>query len=274
RIRPCIEAAKALSLAWNKPLIPVNHLIGHIYANFLEGQDIPFPALVLIVSGGHTDLVLMKNHGDFEYIGGTLDDAAGEAFDKTARLLGISKYLGGALLSKEAATCIDNTIRGELPRPMINEDSFDFSFSGLKTAVKRLVEKEEYPTNVVACEFETAVVDVLVKKTINASKKFRAKSILLGGGVAANTQLRFRLKLEAEKVSIPVFVPPIRPGPTVTARTSILSIPLCTGAKFCACRERRSAFPTSRRIVSSTTGITNSTCFLAATSGTTPPVFS
>jgi len=205
-----IEAAKALSLAWNKSLIPVNHLLGHIYANFIGRQEeIKFPVVALLVSGGHTDLIFMRGHGDFEFIGGTLDDAAGEAFDKTARLLGLSKYLGGVLLSKKASECTDNTISGKLPRPMINEDNFDFSFSGLKTAVKRMVENNNYPVEVVSCEFENAVCDVLVEKTIRALKKYGAKTLLLGGGVAANKQLRTRLQKESENIGVAFYVPPI-----------------------------------------------------------------
>jgi len=204
-----VEAAKALSLAWGKPLIPVNHLVGHIYSSFVGGNKIEFPAVVLVVSGGHTDLVLMENHGDFRYLGGTLDDAAGEAFDKTARLLGLSKYLGGVLLSKKASECSKNTIAGKLPRPMINENNFDFSFSGLKTAVKRLIEKNEYPVEVVAREFEEAVVDCLVTKTIKAAKKYSTKSIMLGGGVAANSCLRKRLEEESKVFGVKLYVPPI-----------------------------------------------------------------
>ena len=204
-----VEAAKALSVAWNKPLIPVNHLIGHIYGNWLEAEPLPeFPAVVLIASGGHTDLVLMKDHGNYEYLGGTYDDAAGESFDKTARLLGISRYLGGAALSRKAAECKDNFIAGRLPRPLLHEENYDFSFSGLKTAVKRLIEDEDLPVEVVACEFEAAVVDVLVEKTIRAAREKHVRCILLAGGVSANTQLRSRLKLEAG--NIPVFVPPLR----------------------------------------------------------------
>jgi len=205
-----VTAAKALSLAWNKPLIPVNHLVGHIYANFLGDADIEFPALVLVVSGGHTDLVLMKDHGVFEFIGGTVDDAAGEAFDKTARLLGIARYLGGAALSAKAATCENNIISGRLPRPKIGDDDFDFSFSGLKTAVRRLVEKEDFPTEVVACEFENAVIDVLVEKTIRAAKKYNVKSLLLGGGVSANGQLRSRMRLSSEEIGVELHIPPLR----------------------------------------------------------------
>jgi N6-L-threonylcarbamoyladenine synthase len=212
-----VEAAKALSLAWKKPLIPVNHLVGHIYSNFLvdpSGKSILekdiFPAVVLVVSGGHTDLVLMRGHGDLEYLGGTVDDAAGEAFDKTARLLGLAKYLGGKELSDRAASCSENVLKGRLPRPMLNQNNFDFSFSGLKTAVKRLVEKEDHPVEAVACEFETAAVDVLVEKTLKAAKKYGVKTILLGGGVAANQTLRVRLSSEAQALSIEVYHPPLR----------------------------------------------------------------
>ena len=209
-----IEAAKVLAFAWEKPLIPVNHLLGHIYANFIQEKGekpkiIDFPSIALLVSGGHTDLILMHGHGDFEYIGGTLDDAAGEAFDKTARLLGLVKYLGGPLLSQKAAECTNNTISGKLPRPMINENNFDFSFSGLKTAVKRLVENNNYPVDVVSCEFENAVCDVLVEKTIKAVKKYKVTSLLLGGGVAANRQLRKRLENKANNLSVKFYVPPI-----------------------------------------------------------------
>lgn len=210
-----VEAAKSLSLAWRKPLIPVNHLVGHIYANFLKTdfvspeKNIEFPAVALLVSGGHTDLVLMRGHDNFEYLGGTLDDAAGEAFDKTARLLGLSKYLGGVLLSKKASECEKNNIAGILPRPMIYEDSFDFSFSGLKTAVRRLIEKKDYSIEEVACEFENAVCDVLVEKSTKAIKKFNVKSFLMGGGVAANKQLRCRLENKAKELGVSFYVPPL-----------------------------------------------------------------
>ena len=243
-----VEAAKALSVAWSKPLIPVNHLIGHIYGNFLwesssslggnsepgeyTQKDIKFLAIVLIVSGGHTDLVLMKDHGKFDYLGGTLDDAAGEAFDKTARLLGLGKYLGGPLLSKKAAECTHNSLAGRLPRSKMHDDDYDFSFSGLKTAVARLANSFEnsksfesvkdvknykgsevpdgVPVEVIACEFENAVVDVLVHKAMRAVKEYNVPTLLLAGGVAANTQLRTRLKNECEELGVGFFVPPLR----------------------------------------------------------------
>lgn len=208
-----VEAAKALALAWDKPLIPVNHLIGHIYGNFIKritqpgAEAIRFPCLVLIISGGHTDLVVMRDHGKFEYIGGTLDDAAGEAYDKTARLLGLAKYLGGAELSKLAATCTHKKAQGVLPRPMLNHDDFDFSFSGLKTAVKNLIDKNIYPADCVAREFEDAVVEVVVTKTIKAAQKYDCKQILVGGGVSANKFLRNTLTEQAKKIGAEVFVP-------------------------------------------------------------------
>ena len=203
-----IEAAKALSLFLNKPLIPVNHLVGHIYGNFVDNQEtVEFPAVVLVVSGGHTDLILMKNHGEFEYLGGTLDDAAGEAYDKVARLLGLSKYLGGALLSKKALECKENLAKEKLPRPMVDQDNFDFSFAGLKTAAKRMIEKGEYSTEVVAKEFEEAAVEVLVSKTIKAVKKFHVKTLMLGGGVSANYFLREQVKNEADKIGVKTQIP-------------------------------------------------------------------
>ena len=205
-----IEAAKSLSLALGKPIIPVNHLVGHIYANFIgNDKSIEFPAAALLVSGGHTDLILIKDHGNFSYLGGTLDDAAGEAFDKVARLLGLSKYLGGVLLSKKAEECKKNILEGKLPRPMINLNNFDFSFSGLKTSTRRLIEENKYPVEVVACEFENAVVDVLVRKTIKAAKKYGVKNILLGGGVSANRLLRKRITEEADKIGVVIHIPPI-----------------------------------------------------------------
>jgi N6-L-threonylcarbamoyladenine synthase len=207
-----VAATKSLALATNKPLIPVNHLVGHMYANWVDiaaDTEPQFPAIVLIVSGGHTDLILMKDHGDFEFLGGTLDDAAGEAFDKTARLLNIKKYLGGPALSKIAGSCTDNKMLGRLPRPKIKDDDFDFSFSGLKTAVMRIVEKGDFELESLACEFEAAAVDVLVEKTKKAAMKHKVKSVLLGGGVAANTQLRSRIQHDLKKEGINVHIPPI-----------------------------------------------------------------
>jgi len=205
-----VEAAKALSIAWDKPLIPVNHLVGHIYGNFIDSsKEVTFPALVLIVSGGHTDFILMRNHGDLEYLGGTLDDAAGEAFDKTARLLGLAKYLGGVQLSYLAATCTKNLALGYLPRPMIEQPNYDVSFSGLKTAVKRLIEKNQFTPDVIACEFETALIDVIEAKMRKAIKQYKPVSVLMGGGVSANSALRNRIKVLSEEHTLNFHCPPL-----------------------------------------------------------------
>ncbi len=191
-----IETAKTLSLVWKKPIIPVNHLIGHIYANWLNKSSEPkFPALALVVSGGHTDLIIMKNHKDIEWLGGTRDDAAGEAFDKTARLLGLA-YPGGPNLAKQAdiyLTNLQNSRMSLFPRPIVSEKNFDWSFSGLKTAVLRKtqqkqLQKEEIPW--IAAEVQEAIVDSLVIKSLRAIEKYRIKSFLLAGGVAANIRLR------------------------------------------------------------------------------------
>ncbi|MCL4390250.1 MAG: tRNA (adenosine(37)-N6)-threonylcarbamoyltransferase complex transferase subunit TsaD [Patescibacteria group bacterium] len=185
-----VETAKALAMAWNKPIIPVNHLVGHIYANWLEPrtqnlEPPTFPALVLIVSGGHSELVLMKDHGKFKYLGGTRDDAAGECFDKCARLLNLG-YPGGPAIEKAAVAG-----NAKLPRPMISDDNLDFSFSGLKTAVASKL--TSYPANFLAYELQEAVTDVLVSKTRRAAKKYDVKNILLAGGVAANKRLREKI---------------------------------------------------------------------------------
>ncbi len=242
-----IAAAKSLSLAWNKPLVPVNHLVGHIYANYIQEMDgkkiseksPEFPAMVMVVSGGHTDLVLMKNHGDFEYIGGTLDDAAGEAFDKAARLLGISPYLGGVRLSNRALEFKNSTSfkANEKPifkRPMIDSGDYDFSFSGIKTAVLMKV-KEHLGIDIkmpfhssqinagdlsndfvgnISYEFEQAVTDVLAVKLVNASCEYKVKSILLAGGVSANSVLREKVRSRIENTTFEskpdFFVPPVQ----------------------------------------------------------------
>ncbi|MDO8515302.1 MAG: tRNA (adenosine(37)-N6)-threonylcarbamoyltransferase complex transferase subunit TsaD [bacterium] len=179
-----VETAKTFAYAWNKPLIPVNHLVGHIYANWLVSKP-QFPALVLLVSGGHSELILMEGHGKFKYLGGTRDDAAGECFDKCARLLNLG-YPGGVAIEKAA---IKNNLY-KLPRPMINDKSFDFSFSGLKTAVANSPKDN---VNYLAYELQEAITDVLVIKTRRAAEKYQVKNILLAGGVAANKRLREKI---------------------------------------------------------------------------------
>jgi N6-L-threonylcarbamoyladenine synthase len=204
-----VETAKALAYAWQKPLVPINHLKAHLYANWLE-EPPTFPSVALLVSGGHTDLILMKGHGKLQWLGGTKDDAAGEAFDKTARLLNLG-YPGGPAISK-AAQQGDPTAY-PLPRPMIGTPDFDFSFSGLKTAVLNLVRQisgEEkltvQQTNHLAASTQQAIVDVLVAKTVRAAEKYKVRGVLLAGGVAANKLLRETIK---ERFSGEVKIPPI-----------------------------------------------------------------
>lgn len=199
-----VETAKTLALVWKKPIIPVNHLIGHIYANLIgenpkPDTNIKFPAIALIVSGGHTDLLLMKNHGQLKWLGGTRDDAAGEAFDKIGRLLNLP-YPGGPSIEKEALK--GNPKSYNFPRPMIGLDNFDFSFSGLKTAVLRKVKTMEELNNEtiadIAASVQQAIIDVLISKTLRAAQKYQARSILLSGGVAANQKLRDEFELNAK----------------------------------------------------------------------------
>lgn len=211
-----VETARTIGFIWNKPIIPVNHLFGHIYANFihpnleLEENEILFPAIALIVSGGHTDLVLMKNQSEIKWLGGTRDDAAGEAFDKTGRLLNLP-YPAGPLIEQLAKGVTKDIYH--FPRPMIGSDDFDFSFSGLKAAVFREVQKIKSPTpddiKNISFSLQEAIFSVLIKKTLKAAKKYNAKSILLGGGVAANQTLRreFKLKIENLELKIPLFIP-------------------------------------------------------------------
>ncbi|MBI2018253.1 tRNA (adenosine(37)-N6)-threonylcarbamoyltransferase complex transferase subunit TsaD [Candidatus Daviesbacteria bacterium] len=269
-----VETAKTLALVWNRPLIPVNHLIGHFYANWVEisQSDIEyriseekndsrltitdkpsFPCIGLLVSGGHTDLVLFTDHGKYKYLGGTRDDAAGECFDKCARLLGLS-YPGGPQISKLAQK--GNPKAFDLPRPMIDSKDFDFSFSGLKTSVANFLSEHEKTAksrarkNVVqlsapqtiettnpelgtkqtpsersgrasgffsrdelanlAASIESAIVDVLVAKTIKAAKIYKVKNIMIAGGVASNKKLReqFLKTINDSRLTINLAVPP------------------------------------------------------------------
>ncbi len=194
------SVAKAIAAAKELPLIGINHLEAHIYANWLSNQEPAFPLLCLIVSGGHSDLVLMRNHGDYTILGRTRDDAAGEAFDKAARILGLG-YPGGPAIDREAKR---GTTSINLPRALL-KGTCDFSFSGLKTALFRLVENGKVHNIAdAAASFQQAIVDVLVSKTIAAAKQHRVKQILLSGGVAANSRLRQRL---VEDSPIPVLIP-------------------------------------------------------------------
>jgi N6-L-threonylcarbamoyladenine synthase len=196
-----VNAAKAIALAHGLPLIGVNHLEGHIYANWLDNQSIDFPVICLIVSGGHSDLVLMRGHGDYVILGRTRDDAAGEAFDKAARILDLG-YPGGPAIERAAR---GGTASIPLPRAWL-KGSGDFSFSGVKTALLRLVEAGKISSVADgAASFQGAVIDVLVTKTLVVARERRVKQILLAGGVAANGLLR---KWLVECSPLPVLVPP------------------------------------------------------------------
>jgi len=196
-----VNVAKAIALAQGLPITGVNHLEGHIYANWLTNSTPLFPLVCLIVSGGHSDLVLMKGHGDYVVLGRTRDDAAGEAFDKAARILGLG-YPGGPAIQQAAKNGDATSI--QLPRAWLKGSS-DFSFSGVKTALLRLVEGGKVSSGADgAASFQEAVIDVLVTKTIAVAKERRVKQILLAGGVASNELLREWLVKDS---SIPVRVP-------------------------------------------------------------------
>jgi len=209
-LMPCLlvgtSFAKALALKHKKPIVGINHLEGHLYSGLIEKKkkNLSFPALGLIVSGGHTELILVKGINDYELIGETLDDAAGEAFDKVARLLGLT-YPGGPAIEESAKK--GNPTEYDFPRPMIKSGDFNFSFSGLKTAVlyktQELGKKNDKDINNLAASFQQAVIDVLIQKTKRAIKEFKVKTILSGGGVLANQSLRQSLKnLSEEEIQV------------------------------------------------------------------------
>ncbi|QZT41546.1 tRNA (adenosine(37)-N6)-threonylcarbamoyltransferase complex transferase subunit TsaD [Bacillus amyloliquefaciens] len=205
-----VNAAKALSFAHQIPLVGVHHIAGHIYANRLIGE-LQFPALALVVSGGHTELVYMKEHGSFEVIGETLDDAAGEAYDKVARTMGLP-YPGGPQIDKLAAVGTDSI---PLPRAWLEEGSYNFSFSGLKSAVINTLhnasqKNEVIPPEDLAASFQQSVIDVLTVKTSKAAKEYGVKQVLLAGGVAANKGLRAALQQEFSHSGDPeLIIPPL-----------------------------------------------------------------
>ncbi|HIQ90563.1 MAG TPA: tRNA (adenosine(37)-N6)-threonylcarbamoyltransferase complex transferase subunit TsaD [Candidatus Coprosoma intestinipullorum] len=204
-----LMAAKTLAFVYDKPLIPVHHIAGHIYANNLV-KPLEFPLISLVVSGGHTELVYMKENYSFEKLGGTLDDAVGEAYDKVARVIGLP-YPGGPRVDKLAAEGQDVY---DLPVPL-NDDSYDFSFSGLKSAVVNLVHNEKQrgneviPENV-ASSFQNRVTEILVKKTMKALKEYDVHNLIVAGGVAANKGLRAKLISECEKCGVDLTLPEIK----------------------------------------------------------------
>jgi len=230
-LEPClwvgVNFAKALSYFWNLPIILINHIEAHLLANWLPpirfdpqlpiaNHQLLFPAVCLVVSGGHTQLILMKDFGKYKILGETRDDAAGECLDKVARILGLG-YPGGPVIEEEAAQLpITNyQLPIELPRPMINQKNFDFSFSGLKTAVLydfknrllRVRQSRKY-IRAMAAEVQQAIVDVLINKTFRAAKEFNTKTIIIGGGVAANEKLRKQFKVQSLKSKVNFLVPP------------------------------------------------------------------
>lgn len=201
-----VEFAKILSFVYKKPLIAVNHIAGHIYANNLEKQ-MKFPLLALVVSGGHTDLILMKGDYEFEHIGGTLDDAIGECYDKVARVIGLG-YPGGPKVEKAA---LEGEHTYDLPIPM-NDDSFNMSFSGLKSSIINLVHNEkqrgnEVRNNDLARSFQDVAVDQLCRKTELAIKKYGVKNMIIAGGVSANKFLREEIKKVTDKYDVELCVP-------------------------------------------------------------------
>lgn len=199
-----VSSAKALALAWNTPFVGVNHLEAHLYASFLEDPTLEFPLVVLLVSGGHTMLVEMKGHGDYRLLGRTIDDAAGEAFDKVARYLELG-YPGGPAIDRAATEGDPGAVN--FPRAMM-DDGLNFSFSGLKTSVVNFVRKHPEVSSVdIAASFQQAVSDVLVHKAMKAARNVGATGVVLGGGVAANTQLRSDLQAACAADGIGAFLP-------------------------------------------------------------------
>lgn len=242
-----INFARALSLVWNIPIVAVNHMEGHVVIALIHNDEgfrcqvsgnsesktgtynlepITYPLLSLLISGGHTELVLSRQWQEYEILGATRDDAVGEAFDKVARLLGLP-YPGGASLSalaKKARLCDEaSPHRITLPRPMIHDDSLDFSFAGLKTAVRRIVEIHSPLSDemkmAIAREFEDAVTEVLVKKTLRAVEEHGARTVVVGGGVSANSHIRLHLAEALEKAGLP---PPLFPSPDLATDNAIM----------------------------------------------------
>jgi len=204
-----ISLAKSIAYVKKLPLIGINHLEGHLHAIFLEEVNLEFPFIGLVVSGGHTNLYQVKAMGNYKFLGQTRDDAAGEAFDKVAKLLGLG-YPGGVIIDKMAKE--GNSTAINFPRAIIAKDSFDFSFSGIKTAVLYYVKRQKAEINNshikdIVASFQEAIVDVLVTKVLQAAKKYKTDKVVLAGGVAANTRLREKMVVQATLEDIRVFIP-------------------------------------------------------------------
>ncbi len=202
-----VEATKVLSFVYNKPLIAVNHMMGHICANMI-GNDLNFPVISLVISGGHTDLILMENESSFKYLGQTLDDAIGEAYDKVARILNLP-YPGGPNVEKYASQGEDTY---NMPK-ILNDDTFNFSFSGIKSHVNNLYHNANQRNESVnkynlACSFQNCVTNHLVDKTKKALEKYNLKTLLISGGVASNSFIRNSLKKVCDELNVDMIVPP------------------------------------------------------------------
>jgi N6-L-threonylcarbamoyladenine synthase len=199
-----VSAAKSLALVWDKPFIGINHLEAHLYAGLLDDPTLEFPLVVLLVSGGHTMIIHMKGHGDYTVLGRTIDDAAGEAYDKVARYLDLG-YPGGPVIDRIASEGNPHAV--EFPRAMMH-DGLDVSFSGLKTSVINHVRRNPEMSNVdIAASFQAAVVDVLCAKTLKAAQQVGAKGIVLGGGVSANSFLRSEMSRRGADAGFKVALP-------------------------------------------------------------------
>ena len=204
-----VAAAKAIAYAAKKPLVPVHHIEGHVSANFIEHPDLEPPFVCEIVSGGHTHLVIVKDYGEFEIIGRTMDDAAGEAFDKVARAVGLG-YPGGPKVDKAAKE--GNPHAMEFPRAKVGGSQYDFSFSGMKSAVLNYINQAEMKGETICvpdlcASFQNAVVDVLVSRAVSATKEFGYKKLAIAGGVASNSALRAGMKAACEKAGIEFYYP-------------------------------------------------------------------
>lgn len=204
-----VVAAQTLSYIYNKPLVPVHHIAGHIYANNI-GKEMQYPLIALVVSGGHTELIYMEDNYSFKKIGGTLDDAVGEAYDKVARIIKVP-YPGGPLVDKMSYEGNDVY---DLPLPL-DDDTYNFSFSGLKSAVINLAHNEEQRGNEInkndlACSFQNRVVEILTKKTLKALKEYNVSNLIVAGGVAANSGIRNRLIEECKNNKINLTIPELK----------------------------------------------------------------
>jgi len=227
-LEPClwtgINLARVLADVWDIPVVGVNHMEGHLIMSMMEIRspssgammNFDYPALALLVSGGHTELILMKALGEYQYIGRTRDDAAGEAFDKIARMLELP-YPGGPAIARLAAEAREKNLPSDikLPRPMLNEDNFDFSFSGLKTAVLRLLESDwqgkTLPLEIkaeIAREVEDTITEVLVEKTVHAAEEYGVSAVIMSGGVSANSHIRSELTARLQAASCQMLVCP------------------------------------------------------------------